>query len=215
MAIKLLSVIIMNIGAALTQLDPSTLQMLMKGMSFLINGKRNNMKTSALDVCIFICNQIGSENYIQLSNYALNEQEVISMTQLMETHRIQKQKGPQLADYLKQYKTEVRQRQSGAWSQGIRWSFNAIIIGCIKWTSQCQRTRRNSSQCSRSSLTRSKYQCIQVGRNQPNANYPRVVARKAKRTFSRVIRERTESAGVDRELGKDLGRCTNNRYARK
>lgn len=77
MAIKLLSVIIMNIGPALTQLDPSTLQMLMKGMSFLINGKRNNMKTSALDVCIFICNQIGSENYIQLSNYALSEQEVI------------------------------------------------------------------------------------------------------------------------------------------
>lgn len=120
MAIKLLSVIIMNIGPALTQLDSSTLQMLMKGMSFLINGKRNNMKTSALDVCIFICNQIGSENYIQLSNYALDEQEVISMTQLMENHRIQKQKGPQLADVLKQYKTEVRQRQSGAWSHGIR-----------------------------------------------------------------------------------------------
>lgn len=78
------------------------------------------MKTSALDVCIFICNQIGSENYIQLSNYALNGQEVISMTQMMETHRIQKQKGPQLADVLKQFKTEARQRQSGGWSHGIR-----------------------------------------------------------------------------------------------
>jgi hypothetical protein len=59
-AIKLLSVVIMNIGNSLTQLSPGTLQMLMKGMSLLVGGKRNNMKTSALDVCVFICNQIGS-----------------------------------------------------------------------------------------------------------------------------------------------------------
>ena len=59
MALKLLSVLIMNIGNSLTQINPNTLQMLMKGMSFLINGKRNNMKTSALDVCVFIYNQIG------------------------------------------------------------------------------------------------------------------------------------------------------------
>jgi hypothetical protein len=50
----------MNIGNSLTQLSPGTLQMLMKGMSLLVGGKRNNMKTSALDVCVFICNQIGS-----------------------------------------------------------------------------------------------------------------------------------------------------------
>ena len=62
----------MNIGGALTQINPGTLQTIMKGMSLLINGKRNNLKTSALDVCIFIFNQIGSENYLQLMNYSLN-----------------------------------------------------------------------------------------------------------------------------------------------
>jgi hypothetical protein len=70
-------------------------------MSLLINGKRNNMKTSALDVCVFICNQIGSENYMQLMNYSLNQQEILEMGKAMETHRIQKQKGPQLADLLR------------------------------------------------------------------------------------------------------------------
>ena len=44
---------------------------MMKGMSILVNGKRNNMKTSALDVCVFIFNQIGSENYLQLMDYSL------------------------------------------------------------------------------------------------------------------------------------------------
>ena len=108
----------MSIGGALTQLNPSTLQMLAKGMSLHINGKRNNMKTSALDVCVFIFNQIGSENYIQLMNYSLTQQEIMSMGQAMETHRMQKQKGPQLADLLKQHKNQ--QRQSGNWNQGIR-----------------------------------------------------------------------------------------------
>jgi hypothetical protein len=83
MAIKFLSVIIMNIGAALTQLNPNTLQILTKGMSLHINGKRNNMKTSALDVCIFIFNQIGSENYMQLMNYSLNQHEIMAMSQAM------------------------------------------------------------------------------------------------------------------------------------
>lgn len=71
LAIKLLSGIISNIGGNMTQINPSTLQMIMKGMYFLINGKRNNMKTGALDICIFIYNQIGSENYLQLMNFSL------------------------------------------------------------------------------------------------------------------------------------------------
>ena len=45
----------------------------MKGMSALINGKRNNMKNGALDICLFIYNQIGSENYLQLMNYSLGQ----------------------------------------------------------------------------------------------------------------------------------------------
>jgi len=57
----------------LTQINPHTLQILMKGMSALINGKRNNMKNGALDICLFIYNQIGSENYLQLINYSLGQ----------------------------------------------------------------------------------------------------------------------------------------------
>jgi hypothetical protein len=68
-----LSGIISNIGANLTQINPQTLQILMKGMSALINGKRNNMKNGALDICLFIYNQIGSENYLQLMNYSLGQ----------------------------------------------------------------------------------------------------------------------------------------------
>lgn len=121
---------IMNIGPSLTQINPGTLQILMKGMSLLVNGKRNNMKTSALDVCVFIYNQIGSENFLQLLNYSLSQQEVMSVGQAMETHRIQKQKGPQLADVLKQHKQQQNmQRQSGQWNQNnIRWSFNPSIF---------------------------------------------------------------------------------------
>ena len=66
LAIKLLAAILNNLSGALTQINPNTLQVIMKGMSYLIHGKRNNMKTSALDVCLFIFNNIGSENYLQL-----------------------------------------------------------------------------------------------------------------------------------------------------
>jgi hypothetical protein len=68
----MLGAILNNIGGALTQLNPNTLTMIMQGMSYLINGKRNNMRTIALDVCTFIFNQIGSENYLQLMNFSLS-----------------------------------------------------------------------------------------------------------------------------------------------
>ncbi len=45
---------------------------MMKGMSYLIRGKRNNTKTNALEICLFIYNQIGNENYLQLMNYSLS-----------------------------------------------------------------------------------------------------------------------------------------------
>ena len=54
----------------------------------MIIGKRNTMKTSALDVCLFIFNQIGSENYLQLMNYALQQHEVAEMRHAMENHRV-------------------------------------------------------------------------------------------------------------------------------
>lgn len=111
-SIKLLAGILSSLSNSLTQINTDTLQVIMRGMYFLINGKRNTMKTNALDVCLFIYNQIGSENYLQLMNYSLQEQEVASMGQAMETHRTQKVKPPQFSDVLKQHKA---QRQSGAW----------------------------------------------------------------------------------------------------
>jgi len=113
MALKLLSVLIMNIGDSLTQINPNTLQMLMKGMSFLINGKRNNMKTSALDVCVFIYNQIGSENFLQLLNYSLSQEEVNILGNAMQTHRMQKKTSS--VEEIKQLKQQNRNymRQSG------------------------------------------------------------------------------------------------------
>jgi hypothetical protein len=113
MALKLLSVLIMNIGDSLTQINPNTLQMLMKGMSFLINGKRNNMKTSALDVCVFIYNQIGSENFLQLLNYSLSQEEVNILGNAMQTHRMQKKTSS--VEEIKQLKQQNKNymRQSG------------------------------------------------------------------------------------------------------
>lgn len=113
----MLSGIISSVGGNLTQINPSTLQIIMKGMHFLINGKRNNMKTGALDICLFIYNQIGSENYLQLMNYSLNQDEVLSMGQAMESHRTLKNKAPQLAEVLKQHKM---QRLSGMCPQNLR-----------------------------------------------------------------------------------------------
>jgi hypothetical protein len=87
--------------------------MLMKGLSFLINGKRNNMKTSALDVCVFIYNQIGSENFLQLLNYSLSQEEVNILGNAMQTHRMQKKTSS--VEEIKQLKQQNRNymRQSG------------------------------------------------------------------------------------------------------
>ncbi len=71
-AIKMLAGILSNIGGSITQINPNTLQIMMKGMSYLIRGKRNNTKTNALEICLFIYNQIGNENYLQLMNYSLS-----------------------------------------------------------------------------------------------------------------------------------------------
>ena len=87
MALKMLGFTLQKISGAITQINPNTLQGIMKGMSLLISGKRNNMRTLALDLCLFIYNQIGSENYMQLMNYSLDQGQVMAMGQAMETHR--------------------------------------------------------------------------------------------------------------------------------
>ena len=43
----------------------------MKCLASLIDGKRKNLKTSALDICIFACNAIGGENYLKLMQFCL------------------------------------------------------------------------------------------------------------------------------------------------
>lgn len=111
MALKMLATMLEKFQGALMQMNPNTLQGLMRGMSLLINGKRNNMRTSALDICLFIYAQIGAENYLQLMNYSLPENEVNLMGQAMQTHRTEKQKAPHLADVLRQHKQQ--QRMSG------------------------------------------------------------------------------------------------------
>ena len=87
-------------------------------MYLMIIGKRNTIKTSALDVCIFIYTQIGSENYLQLMNYSLKENQVHDMTQAMEQHRTQKPKPQQFSDVIRQHKANMR--QSGVYSQNMR-----------------------------------------------------------------------------------------------
>lgn len=117
-AIKLLGGILANLGNTITQINPNTLQIVMRGLDLLINGKRNSMKTCALDICIQIYTAIGSENYLQLMNYSLDQNQVNSMGQAMESHRTQKVKPPPFAEVLKQQKSSMR--QSGAWSQNLR-----------------------------------------------------------------------------------------------
>lgn len=93
-ALKLLAAICANIGTDMTKLDGNTLSMITKSLSFLINGKRNSMRTNALDICVFLVGQIGVENYLQLMDFSLAHEEKEAMKQAMEQHRVQKQKGP-------------------------------------------------------------------------------------------------------------------------
>ena len=89
------------------------------------------MKNSALDVCVFIFNNIGAENYLQLMNYALEPQKAEEMRQAMETHRTQKIKQPQLSEVIKHQKM-TNNRESGVWSQNLRmWSSKFIDYNLI------------------------------------------------------------------------------------
>jgi hypothetical protein len=53
------------------QLSETTLTAMMKCLINLIDGKRKNLKTSALDICIFLFNAIGSGNYLQMMQFCL------------------------------------------------------------------------------------------------------------------------------------------------
>ncbi len=92
MALKLLTVLVQNIGGSITQLNPNTLKIIMIALSFLIDGKRADFKTSALDICFNIYMSIGSENYMNLMNYSLDNQRVQSMGTAMTAHKCSKSK---------------------------------------------------------------------------------------------------------------------------
>ena len=60
MALKLLQVLVQNIGGSITQLNPNTLKTIMIALSYLIDGKRSDFKTMSLDICLVIYKNIGS-----------------------------------------------------------------------------------------------------------------------------------------------------------
>lgn len=74
---------------------------MMKNLYALIDGKRQNLKNQGLDICLYVYNLLGSENYLSLMNYSLKPEEVQAMGMAMEQHRISKQKPVPLANVLR------------------------------------------------------------------------------------------------------------------
>ena len=75
-SIKLLSILIQNIGQGIMQMNPEVLKKIICSLEMLIEGKRQNMKNKSLDICMFIYNVIGCENYLNLMNYSLQAEQV-------------------------------------------------------------------------------------------------------------------------------------------
>jgi hypothetical protein len=51
----------------------------MKALSAMVDGKRQTLCNSGLDICMFICESIGGENYMSLMNFCLSPQSVETM----------------------------------------------------------------------------------------------------------------------------------------
>lgn len=83
LSIKLLARLIENIGGSIIHLNPNTLQNMMINLYLLVDGKRQNLRNQGLDICLYIYNLIGSENYLSLMNYSLKPEEVQNMGQSM------------------------------------------------------------------------------------------------------------------------------------
>jgi hypothetical protein len=110
MSLKLLARLIENIGGSIIYLSPPTLQTLMKNLSLLAEGKRQNLHNQALDICLYIFNLMGRDNFLNLMNFSLNQQEIQMMGQTMEMHRVAKQKHVPLADVLKKRRDKIPQK---------------------------------------------------------------------------------------------------------
>lgn len=109
---KLLARLVENIGGSLVHLTPDTLQNVMKNLYGLIDGKRQNLKNQGLDICLYIYNLIGSENYLSLMNYSLKPEEINIMGNAMEQHRTSKQKPVPLANILRERKSMMPQQNN-------------------------------------------------------------------------------------------------------
>jgi hypothetical protein len=81
-----------NLGSLIAQLKPETLQRIMKCLTYLLNSKRQNVKGWALQICMHIFGQIGSQNYLQLMDYVLSNEEKGFMIAAMETKKESKYK---------------------------------------------------------------------------------------------------------------------------
>jgi hypothetical protein len=69
--VKLFEALIKKIGPGVMSLNENSLMTLMKCLSILVDGKRQSISKNALDICIFICQSIGSENYLKLMQFCL------------------------------------------------------------------------------------------------------------------------------------------------
>jgi hypothetical protein len=75
-AVKLLARLIENLGGNIVKLQPETLQKVMKALTVMIDGKRQNTKNWALEICMYVFNLIGSQNYLSLMTYVLTQEEI-------------------------------------------------------------------------------------------------------------------------------------------
>lgn len=75
-SIKLMAKLIQNLGGAIAQLKPETLQKVMKSLTFLLDGKRPNAKNWGVEICMYIYGLIGNQNYYNLMMFVLSPEEV-------------------------------------------------------------------------------------------------------------------------------------------
>jgi hypothetical protein len=85
----------------------------MKNLFTLTDSKRQNLRNQGLDICLYIYQLLGSENYLSLMNYSLKPEEVQAMGQSMESHRTSKQKVTPLANVLKSRRSQMPQSMQG------------------------------------------------------------------------------------------------------
>ena len=109
LSVKLLAKLIEKVGQQIGQLNPETLQEIMRALQVLISGKRQNLHNQSLDICLYIYNLVGSDNYLYLMNFSLKPEEIPVMGSAMESHRSSKAKNNHvpLAQVLRQRKTQM------------------------------------------------------------------------------------------------------------